>query len=160
MTAARPAGRPLALPWVAMALVLGAALLVGTRADGGPRTERDRVMAIASEVRCPTCRGLSAAESDAKAAQAIRDEITERVRAGESDAEIRAFLVSRYTEEILLKPRAGGVAGLVWALPVAALVVAVAGLAVAFRRWRRRTAGEPTPDDQALVARALGEGAP
>ena len=158
MTAAGPAARrSLLLPWVLMTVVLAGALAVGARDGGGPRSERDRVMAVAGEVRCPTCRGLSAAESDAKAAQAIRDEITERVRAGESDAEIRAFLVSRYGRDILLRPEAGGVAALVWALPVAGLVVAVAGLVVVFRRWRGRSGGEPSPEDQDLVARALGE---
>ena len=155
MTAGR--GRSLLLPWLLMALVLAGALALGAGGGGGPRTERDRVTAIASEVRCPTCRGLSAAESDAKAAQAIRDEITERVRAGEGDGQIRAFLVSRYGRDILLKPEAGGVAGLVWALPVAAGVGAAAGLVVAFRRWRGRGGGDPSPEDEALVARALGE---
>jgi cytochrome c-type biogenesis protein CcmH len=146
-----------ALPWLALVVVVAGALVVGARDADGPATEAERVRAIAREVRCPTCRGLSAAESDAKAAQAIRDEVTSRVRAGESDGEIRAFLVSRYGRDILLRPEAGGVSALVWALPVAAVVCAAGGLVVAFHRWGSRTRGSPSADDRALVERALGE---
>ncbi|HEX7166210.1 MAG TPA: cytochrome c-type biogenesis protein CcmH [Acidimicrobiales bacterium] len=143
--------------WIAMAAVVTTALLVGATSDRAPRTEAERVAAIATGVRCPTCRTLSAAESDAVGAQAVRDAIRDGVRAGQSDAEIRAFLVSRYGSEILLKPKASGIAGLVWILPVAALLVALAGLAIAFRRWRRAEEGTPAPtdDDRALVDAAL-----
>ena len=132
------------LRWVALAVVVAAGLTVGAVRDGGPRTEAERVESIASEVRCPTCRGLSAAESDAKAAGAIRAEIRDRLRDGYTPDEIRAYLVSRYGGDALLRPAATGVAGLVWALPVAAFVIAVAGLAVALARWRR---GGARPDE-------------
>jgi cytochrome c-type biogenesis protein CcmH len=140
-----------------MVVVLVVALAIGATGSRTPQTEAERVRSIASTVRCPTCRGLSAAESDARAAQAVRDEIRTRLRAGESDSEIRAFLVSRYSEDILLKPRASGVAGLVWALPAAALLIAIVGLAAAFRRWRRPRPLTPTDEDRALVEAALRE---
>lgn len=145
------------LPWVVMAVVAGTALMIGVTGERGAATETERVRAIASEVRCPTCQGLSAAESDAKAARAIRQEITERLRAGESPGEIRAFLVSRYGEDILLRPPASGISGLVWAAPVAALVAAVAGLVAAFARWRRRAGalGVASVEDRRLVKQAL-----
>lgn len=143
--------------WVVMGLVVVAALAVGATGERTPRTESARVLAIASEVRCPTCRGLSAAESDAKAAQAVRDEIRARVRDGQSPEEIRTFLAGRYGEDILLKPPARGVAALVWVLPVALGVAALAGLTAAFRRWRRegRGVGTPSADDRALVDTVL-----
>jgi cytochrome c-type biogenesis protein CcmH len=143
------------LPWVVMVLVLAGALFIGAQRGGGPRTESQRVQHIASEIRCPTCRNQSAAESDAAAAKAVRDEIRRRVRAGEPDGQIVAFLVSRYGGDILLKPGASGVAALVWVLPVAAVVVALAALAVAFRRWRSRPGAVVTPEDRALVERAM-----
>lgn len=143
--------------WRVMALVLLAALAVGATGDKAPRTESERVRAIASEVRCPTCRGLSAEDSDAKAAQAVREEIRTRVRRGESESAIRAYLVSRYGKDILLKPEGRGVAGLVWVLPVAAAIVAGAGLVVAFRRWRSMADGPAVSvADRALVEEALG----
>ena len=143
------------LAWIVMALVLAGALVIGAQRGGGPRTEAQRVQHIASEIRCPTCRSQSAAESDAAAAKAVRDEIRRRVRAGESDGQIIGFIVSRYGGDILLKPEATGVAALVWILPVVAVVVTLAGLAVAFRRWRARPGAVVTPEDRALVDRAL-----
>ena len=142
------------LPWLVMGVLLVTAFTISTHRDSRPETTQARVKRVASEVRCPTCRQLSAAESDAPAAEAVRVAIAKRVEQGESDAEIRAFLVSAYGDDILLKPGGSGVAGLVWALPVAAFVCAVAGLALAFRRWHR-VGLDPTADDRALVERAL-----
>ena len=142
--------------WAAMALVLVAAFAVGVTDSRAPRTEADRVTAIAQEVRCPTCQSLSAAESDAAAAQAVRDEIRTRLRAGEDEDRILAFLASRYGNDILLRPESSGVAGLVWVLPVAAVLLALGGLAWAMRRAREeRTDAAPSSSDRELVEDAL-----
>ena len=141
--------------YAALAVVAAVALTVGVTGRRGARTEDDRVRQIASTVRCPTCRGLSAAESDAKAAQAVREEIRAQLRAGRSGGDIRAFLAGRYGRDILLTPSASGVTSLVWVLPVVVFVAAVAGLVAAFRRWRDHPFETPTPDDRALVDLAL-----
>ena len=142
--------------WALMALVLVGALVVGATDERAPRTEADRVNALASEIQCPTCSGLSSAESDAAAAQAVRDQIRERLRDGQSDAEIRAYFVSRFGSGILLKPESKGVASLVWFLPVAGGVLAVAGLVATFRRWRgERADAAPSAEDRDLVEQAL-----
>jgi len=141
--------------WLAMAAVLVIALAIGAQGRSGPMTQAQRVKHIASEIRCPTCRNQSAAESDAAAAKAVRDEITRRVRAGQSDGEIVEFMVSRYGSDILLKPAGSGVASLVWTLPVVAVVVAVAALAFAFRRWKARPGVTVSDEDRALVEREL-----
>ena len=141
-------------PYLLLLPVLGAVLFVGSRGEGGPPTTAQRVARIAEEVRCPTCEGLSAAESDTPASQAVREEVRRRVEAGESDDQIRAFLVSRYGKDILLKPESSGVTGLVWALPVVAVVVAGAGLVVAFRRWQARGRQVATSEDRAMVEQA------
>ena len=124
------------LPWVLGVVVMIVALAFGTSSRGGAQTPTEKAASIEKDVRCPTCRELSVAESDARAAQAIRVEILRRVRAGQSPATIRAFLVSRYGPDILLKPQGSGVAALVWVIPVVVFVVAVAGLCIAFYRWR------------------------
>jgi cytochrome c-type biogenesis protein CcmH len=142
--------------WVLLGLVLAVTLVIGSRGRSGPPSDATRAHRIATEIRCPTCRGLSAADSDAPAASAIRDEVLRRVQAGQTDEAIRAYLVSRYGIDILLKPEGSGVAALVWALPVAALVVAVGALALAFRRWRARPGRPLTDADRALVDEALG----
>lgn len=141
--------------WALMAVVVAASVAVGMTGDRGPRTEDDRVNAIATQVRCPTCRSLSAAESDAKAAQAVRDEIRSRLRRGETDEQIRGYLVSRYGPDILLEPQARGISGLVWVLPAVAGVAAVASLGVVFRRSRQPSGRAPDPDERALVEEAL-----
>jgi cytochrome c-type biogenesis protein CcmH len=142
------------LPWLAMGVLLVGALAVGASDDGGGRTTEARVSAIAKEVRCPTCQGLSVEESEAATARAVRDEIRRRVEAGERDGEVRAYLVSRFGKDILLKPDASGVGGLVWALPVVAAVCALGGLAFAFRRWRATDDAGVTEEDRALVEQA------
>jgi cytochrome c-type biogenesis protein CcmH len=132
-------------------LVLVGALAVGSRGQSGPPTEDQRVQRIASVLRCPTCRGLSAAQSDAPSAEAIRDEVRRRVQEGETDGQIKDYLISRYGEDILLQPRSK----LVWALPVIGGAVAVAGLALLLRRRRARPGGPASDDDEALVAQAM-----
>lgn len=144
------------LPWLTMAILVVGSLAIGAQGDGGARTVEGRVRAIAGEVRCPTCEGLSAEESEAATARAIRDEIRRRVEAGESDGEIRAYLVSRFGKDILLRPEATGVTGLVWVLPVVAAVCALGGLAFAFRRWRAAPAVAVTDEDRRLVEQARG----
>ena len=141
--------------WAAMGLVLVVALAVGARGQSDPPTDAQRVNRIADQVRCPTCRGLSAADSDAPAARAMREEILRRVQAGETDEAILGYIVSRYDESILLKPEGDGVAGLVWALPAAGLVAAAGGLVLAFRRWRARPGATVSAADRALVDEAL-----
>ncbi|HUP85322.1 MAG TPA: cytochrome c-type biogenesis protein CcmH [Acidimicrobiales bacterium] len=144
--------------WPAIALVLAVAMFVGVREDRAPRTENDRVTAIAAEVRCPTCESLSAAESDASAAQAVRDEIRTRLRDGQTKGQILGYLAGRYGDDILLRPEATGVAGLVWVLPVAGFLLAVGGLATVVRRRRLAdgAAAGPSSDDRDLVEEALG----
>ena len=144
------------LPYLVLCPVLAAALFVGSRGGDGPPTAHQRVDRSARQVRCPTCESQSVADSRAPASDAIREEVRRRVDAGEGDAEILRFLVSRYGRDILLKPEAKGVTGLVWVLPLAAAACALAGLGFAFRRWRSRPPTSVSVEDQALVAEARG----
>lgn len=142
-------------PWLVIALVLAGTLTYGTVDDVGPRTDGQRLRGLYESVKCPQCQGQSVADSDAPAAKAIRAEIKRRIDAGEPDGEIRSYLVSRYGDDVLLTPSNDGLAGLVWFLPVAIFVCAVAGLAAAFRSWRRDRAPTVSADDRDLVAQAL-----
>lgn len=125
------------LSYVAMAVIAAVALAVGTLDEGSARTVEERVQDVASTIRCPQCRSQSAADSDASTAQAVRAEIAERIDAGQTDDEIRAYFASAYGDEILLNPPRTGVGALVWVVPVVVFVVGGAGLAFAFRRWKR-----------------------
>ena len=64
----------------------------------------------------------------------------------------------RFGGQVLLVPKASGFDALVWALPVAALVCAIAGLAVTFRRWRREAADRARPDRRGPGAGGRGAG--
>ena len=124
-------------------------------AAAGPRTNTDRVNAIASEFKCPTCRSESVETSNAQTARIIRADIARRVEQGQTDDQIRAYLISRYGQDLLLTPASTGASSLVWILPVVALVCAIAGLAVAFRRWHASSQGEISDADRRLVDAAM-----
>ena len=138
--------------WLVMAVVVAAALTIGVTRAGGPRTNEERVEAIAKTIKCPVCRSESVFDSKADASQNIRDEIARQVAAGRGDDQIRAFINARFQDQgLLLVPPKSGVDSLVWVLPVVALVLAAGGLVVAFRKWRLAPDTVPTDDDRALV---------
>jgi cytochrome c-type biogenesis protein CcmH len=138
-------------------VVLVVALAVASGGGGRGESAPARVSRLTSQIRCPTCAGLSAAESNSETAQAIRAEVTKDVAAGQSDGQIFAAMRDRYGTDILLRPSSSGIEGLVWALPVVAFVLAFGGLVLAFRRWRRLSVAPASDDDRARVARALGD---
>jgi cytochrome c-type biogenesis protein CcmH len=155
--------------WVLLAFVVAGLLAVGATRSAGPRSPDDRADDLARRVACPVCDGESVFASRNFASEAIRTEIRRLVDDGTaSDGEILGFIEDRYGGQVLLVPRATGLDALVWALPVTALVCALVGLGVTFRRWRceARAAGEPSDADRALVAAAMaseldaGEGRP
>ena len=146
------------LPVVALGAVVVAALVIGGARPGkGPRTAAARTEAIAGDLRCPVCQGLSIADSHSPTADAIKEDIRRRVDAGESDGAIKRHYIDSYGKWILLRPEASGVGALVWLLPVCALLLAGGGLALAFRRWRRQPAMAATDEDRALVEAALAK---
>ena len=146
------------LPWLALVAVVAGALSVGAGGGGGAPSPAARTARLSADVRCPTCEGLSAAESETPASVAVREEIRRRVDAGESDEQIRAFLVSRYGKDIILTPEGTGVAALVWALPVVAVVLAGGGMVLALRRRRAEGMLTPTGEDRRLVEQARRRG--
>lgn len=147
------------LPLIGLAAVVAVVLVVVLWPSGEP-SDAARASALAEEFRCPECQGLSAADSSAPTARAIRADIRDRIDAGQSDAEIRQAMVDRFGESILLKPEGGGLGLLVWGLPVAALALGAGGLALALRRWHRQPSMHATDADQELVAKTRKAGRP
>lgn len=148
------------LSWLAVLFVTVGALAVGASRDGGPLDPGDRIDAISRRIACPVCDGESVYESRNPASEAIRSAVREGVRAGGlTDDEVIAEVADAYGAQVLLLPRATGLDALAWALPVTAAVVALAGLASAFRRWREAAvqSGEATDDDRRLVERLRAE---
>lgn len=143
--------------WLVIAALVVVALVRAGVSDGTARTAEEQVRDIAATIKCPTCRSQSVAESDAAAARAIRADIARRVSDGQSADEIRDAVAATYGEEVLLTPGRSGLEGLVWILPVVALVLGLAALSAAFARWRRTPARSASDADRELVEQALAE---
>lgn len=146
--------------WALLVLVVVGLLAFGATRDTGPRTPDERIEAISKRLACPVCQGESVYESRNPASTQIREAIRRGVADGDrSDEEIIQEIIVAYEGEELLVPTANGVEALAWALPAAAFVIGVVGLAIAFRRWRANTAtlGEATDDDYELVAKAMAD---
>ena len=96
---------------------------------------------IAAELRCLVCQNESLASSNAELAVDLRRELRHLIEQGQSDADIRTFLVSRYGDFVLYKPEVKPVTWLLWFGPFALLVLAL-GVAL---RLMRRSPPEPSP---------------
>jgi cytochrome c-type biogenesis protein CcmH len=142
--------------WLLLAAVVVVALAFGSTRSSGPLTDSDRIDSISQRLACPTCEGESVYESQASAARGIKQQIKRFVEQGTStDDQIIQYVQSQFGAKTLLVPKATGLDALVWALPAFALVIAVFGLVVAFRRWKSAADTVPTDDDRALVNAAL-----
>jgi cytochrome c-type biogenesis protein CcmH len=132
------------LPAVAVGAALGVLVIVMVLVlrpadDASARTE-----ALARQLRCPDCQGLSVADSPSAAAREIRRQIDDLVAHGATDDEVRAHFVARYGEWILLSPSAP----LVWAVPFVVLLAGLALLGWWILRGRSGAAPPaPTPID-------------
>ena len=98
-----------------------------------------RARALSKELRCMVCQNQSIDDSEAPLARDLRLLVRERIAAGDSDAQVIDFLVARYGEFVLLKPRFKPHTLLLWLLPPLALIGG--GLALWFYSRRRSNAG-------------------
>lgn len=114
-----------------------------------PRQE-ERAHEISKSLRCLVCQNQSIEDSNAGLAKDLRRIVRERVSAGDSDDQVRAYLVARYGDWVLLNPPFKGTTYLLWAGPFLLLAVAAGGVALYYRGLRRRAVSEGEP--QALSA--------
>ena len=128
------------LPALALggALALIAVVLVLFLQPRPDATPTERADALARELRCPDCQGLSVADSPTSSAQEIRRQIDDLLASGASADEVRAHFVARYGEWILLAPSSP----LVWIIPFA-VVFGAAGVLGAWLIVRRRASPPP-----------------
>ena len=140
---------------VALIALLGA---VGWSARPHAETTTERVDRITSELRCVVCQGLSVKDSPAESSRQMRDIVIDRVAAGRTDDQIRDEFRANYGDWVILAPPLASWAGLLWLVPVAALV---AGGVLAWR-WLRATPealpeSPPSAEVAALRARVARE---
>jgi cytochrome c-type biogenesis protein CcmH len=100
-----------------------------------PRLEA-RARALSAQLRCMVCQNESIDESHADLAHDLRVLVRERLQAGDSDDQIRAFLVRRYGDFILLKPPFKLETWLLWGAPVVILLIGCSIIFVARRRQK------------------------
>ncbi|MGQ0609057.1 MAG: cytochrome c-type biogenesis protein [Chloroflexota bacterium] len=123
----------------ALALIAVGVMLVFQ--PGPAPTTGERADALARELRCPDCQGLSVADSPTASAQEIRRQIDALLADGASADDVRAHFVARYGEWILLAPASP----LAWILPFAVVLAGVGGLG-AWLMTRRRPAAPRLQD--------------
>ena len=119
-----------------------------------------RARTLSQQLRCMVCQNESIDESDAPLAHDLRVLVRERLQAGDSDNQVLDFLVARYGEFVLLKPRLSWHTVLLWGLPPGLLLTGIVLLLVAARR-RRGQGQEPAPNlsaaEQARLKKILAE---
>ena len=113
-----------------------------------------RARDISAELRCLVCQNQSIDDSDAELARDLRILVRERLVAGDSDDQVRQYLVDRYGEFVLLRPRMEARTLILWFAAPGLLAVGLIVLVVIARR-RRQTALPPdlTPEEQAALDR-------
>src|SRR5262249_6365954 len=118
-----------------------------------------RARALSRELRCMVCQNQSIDDSDAPLAKDLRVIVRERLTAGDSDRQVIDFLVARYGEFVLLKPRFSWHTALLWLAPAAALVIGGFALFLASRRFGRRAAAPEAASSKLTAAEQakLGE---
>jgi cytochrome c-type biogenesis protein CcmH len=117
-----------------------------------------RVMAIAEELRCLVCQNESLAGSHADLAVDLRKQIRIKLQQGQTEAQIKQFMVDRYGDFVLYRPALKTSTWLLWGGPFVLLVVGVGALLLNIRRRGRAIpAGPLPPEDAARARRLLGE---
>lgn len=143
------------LGWIAIAWLLalcalalavygspaGAGYLAGGAGSGALD---DRTRAVAQQLRCPVCQGESVADSPSEISKEMRTIIRRQLAQGKSPDAVKAYIVSRYGNWILLAPPTSGIGTLAWLAPPLLLLGGLALIATLIIDWRNRANSTPT----------------
>ena len=143
-----------ALAWVfVVALMAGATPALAVQPDeimADPAKEA-RARELSRELRCMVCQNQSIDDSEAPLARDLRLLVRERIAAGESDSQVIDFLVARYGEFVLLKPRFNPHTLLLWLAPFAVLGIGAIGFLAARRRTASVGPARLSADEEARI---------
>jgi len=129
---------------VLTSLILAFAILTAPALAVAPEEVLDdpaleaRARALSAELRCMVCQNQSIDDSDAPLAKDLRVLVRERLVAGDSDGQVIDYLVSRYGEFVLLKPRFAWHTLVLWAAGPVALLAGLIAIVLALRSRSRR----------------------
>lgn len=110
--------------------------------------QQERFNALVEELRCLVCQNQNLADSDAPLAHDLRRDIHDMMLAGQSDAQIKQFLIERYGDFVLYRPPVQGNTLILWFAPGLLLLVGAATVIYSVRR-RKRLLPEASGDGDA-----------
>lgn len=135
------------------ALLALSALMLAAAAPMPPQPAEDRPLPEASQelraqaihrsLRCVVCQNESIAESNAVLAADLRQVVRERVAAGDTDEEVRDYMVARYGDFVLLKPPFEADTWILWLGPFAVVLLGAFAIAAYLRRRRVQPEAQP-----------------
>ena len=107
-----------------------------------------RFNALNKELRCPKCQNQNLADSNSPIAADLRREVYDMLQQGKADMEIVDFMVSRYGEFVLYRPRVSSLTYLLWYGPAGLLFIGVIVVVMILRRKPVKNAQKPLSNDQ------------
>ena len=107
----------------------------------------ERMLQIASELRCLVCQNQTIADSHADLAQDLRRQVREMLARGDSNQQIIDFMTARYGDFVLYRPPLKASTALLWFGPGLLMVGGLAGLVLVLRRRSRMSADRFDPDE-------------
>jgi cytochrome c-type biogenesis protein CcmH len=110
-----------------------------------------RARALSETLRCMVCQNQSIEDSAAPLARDLRLIVRERIQAGDSDRQIRDYLIARYGEFVLLDPRVSAHTFALWAIPGGILLIGVIWLAFMWLRGNRSQPPQLSREEEKLL---------
>jgi len=110
-----------------------------------------RFQDLANELRCMVCQNQSIADSNADLARDFRNQVKEKINAGQTNEEIREFMIARYGDYILYRPPFNMATALLWLGP---FVLVLFGFIIVFRMARRKRVSDENPREVDTVQQA------
>ncbi len=136
-------------------LLLGSLLLAVGAAQAAIETYEfdddkllERYQVLSAELRCPKCQNQNIAGSNAPIAADLRKQLYQQLQAGRSDAEIIDYMVQRYGEFVLYRPRLDKVTLVLWLAPLILLALAGWILFITLRRDRATSLAVSLSDEE------------
>ncbi|MBI1205665.1 MAG: cytochrome c-type biogenesis protein CcmH [Azospirillum sp.] len=117
-----------------------------------------RARTLSQELRCLVCQNQTIDDSNAPLARDLRLLVRERLKAGDGDQAVLAYVTARYGDFVLMRPPFQANTLVLWLAPFVVLLLGAAGTAL-WLRGRRSATGEPpplSPDEQRRLAKLLG----
>jgi len=143
---------------VSLLLLSGAAGAVIESHEFKDEQLRERYQQLSFELRCPKCQNQNIADSNAPIAHDLREQLYLQLHAGRTDTEIVEYMVQRYGEFVLYKPRWNKVTLVLWLAPVILLGLALWVLIATLRRGKEQVTAAPalTEAEQRRLDELLG----